>query len=144
MLSSSRFTVALLAGSLAMASTSFTAHAQERPGINYDESKAGGLPNLDPLTASDGTKITTKEQWLEKRKPELMKLFEREVYGKTPDGQGIETKAELVGKDTAVFDGKAIRRQVKLTFTSGKNGYKASADLLIYIPRGSPSQHPPS
>ncbi|RBP39061.1 hypothetical protein DES53_11085 [Roseimicrobium gellanilyticum] len=133
---SSRLSAALLAGSLAMASTSFTAHAQERPGINYDEAKAGGIPNLDPLTASDGTKITTKEQWLEKRKPELMKLFASEVYGKTPEGQGVETKAQLVGQDTAAFGGKAIMRQVKLTFSSSRNGRKAIADLLIYIPKG--------
>lgn len=112
---SSRFTAALLAGSLAMASTSLTAHAQERPGINYDESKAGGLPNLDPLTASDGTKITTKEQWLEKRRPELMKLFESEVYGKTPS-LGLKM-AVVHGKDVKVFDGKATRRLVRISYS---------------------------
>jgi hypothetical protein len=147
---SSRLTAALLAGSLAMASTSITSSAQERPGINYDESKAGGLPNLDPLTASDGTKITTKEQWLEKRKPELMKLFASEVYGKTPGGAPKATKVEVLSEDKNALGGRATMRRVRLSFSNGAVlteggkdhpnlkgvGYTHHADLLLYTPNG--------
>jgi hypothetical protein len=144
-----RFTVPLLAVGLIVSSV----HAQERPGINYDEAKAGGIPNLDPLTASDGTKITTKEQWLEKRKPELMKLFESEVYGKTPS-QGLKM-AVLHGPKVEVFDGKAMRQTIHIRYSdeqfktdltvprslpepSRKNTRKnvLDVDLLIFTPTG--------
>jgi hypothetical protein len=147
---SSRFTAALLAGSLAMASTSLTVYAQNRPGINYDEAKAGGIPNLDPLTAADGTKITTKEQWLEKRKPELMKLFESEVYGKTPGGAPKALRVTVQAEDKNALGGKATMRRIRLSFANGavlteggkdhpdKKGdrYTHHADLLFYVPNG--------
>ena len=62
--------------------------ADERPGINYDEAKVGTLPIPDALTCEDGTKVTTKEQWLQKRRPELLKLFETEVCHDTKQRAG--------------------------------------------------------
>jgi hypothetical protein len=52
---------------------------------NYDESKANPYPNLpDPLVTNHGQKITTAEQWWTKRRPEIVELFDREVYGRVP------------------------------------------------------------
>jgi hypothetical protein len=53
---------------------------------NYDEDVATRLFTLlpDPLTMADGTKVTTRAQWLNRRKPELMALFERDVLGRRP------------------------------------------------------------
>ena len=33
---------------------------------------------------SNGDSVTTPKAWREKRRPELVKLFEREVYGRIP------------------------------------------------------------
>ncbi|MFO7301282.1 MAG: acetylxylan esterase [Acidobacteriota bacterium] len=50
----------------------------------YDESQANPYPNLpDPLRFEDGRRVTTPEQWQERR-AEILELFEREVYGRTP------------------------------------------------------------
>ena len=52
---------------------------------NYDESKANPYPNLpDPLTLKNGEKVTTAEQWWNKRRPEIVEDFDREVYGRVP------------------------------------------------------------
>ncbi len=52
---------------------------------NYDEAKANPFPDLpDPLTLANGEKVTTAEAWITKRRPEIVELFDREVYGRVP------------------------------------------------------------
>lgn len=52
---------------------------------NYDEPKANPYPDLpELLQSSDGQKIASKEQWLQTRRPEIVELLEREVYGRIP------------------------------------------------------------
>jgi lysophospholipase L1-like esterase len=52
---------------------------------NYDEAKAnpyGDLP--DALTLKNGRKVTSAEQWWNRRRPEVVEDFEREVLGRIP------------------------------------------------------------
>lgn len=52
---------------------------------NYDESVANPCPTLpDVLTTKAGKKVTTAEMWWKQRRPELIKDFETEIYGKQP------------------------------------------------------------
>ena len=47
----------------------------------------------DALVMFDGTKVTTREQWEKKRRPELKKLFEHYMYGVMPQAPGkLEVK----------------------------------------------------
>ncbi|MEI9967671.1 MAG: hypothetical protein WDM87_03225 [Terracidiphilus sp.] len=51
---------------------------------NYDESKANPYPNVpDPLTLSDGAKVSTADVWW-KRRPELVEMLSKYVYGFVP------------------------------------------------------------
>jgi hypothetical protein len=53
---------------------------------NYDESKANPFPEIpDPLTMNDGQKVTTPDQWWNKRRPELVEMLSRYVYGRVPE-----------------------------------------------------------
>ena len=53
--------------------------------VNYDEAKANLYPVWpDPLTYADGRKVATAAEWWGKRRPELIELFEREIYGRVP------------------------------------------------------------
>ena len=53
---------------------------------NYDESKANPYPDWpEILQLEDGTPVTTQEMWWTQRRPEIVELFEREVYGRVPD-----------------------------------------------------------
>jgi hypothetical protein len=52
---------------------------------NYDESNANPYPNLpDPLTLNDGQKVTTAKMWWDKRRPEIVEMFDKYVYGRVP------------------------------------------------------------
>jgi lysophospholipase L1-like esterase len=52
---------------------------------NYDQAKANPFPDWpDPLTLKDGTKVTTPEMWWQRRRPEIVEDFEREIIGRVP------------------------------------------------------------
>jgi len=52
---------------------------------NYDEAKANPYPDLpDPLVLKSGAKITTAKEWWDRRRPEIVEDFDREVYGRVP------------------------------------------------------------
>ncbi len=52
---------------------------------NTDESLANPYPDIpDPLTLVNGQKVSTAEQWQSKRRPELLELFSKYVYGRVP------------------------------------------------------------
>lgn len=68
----------------------------------------------DPLTMFDGTKVTTKEQWLAKRRPELKELFQHYMYGYFPPPAKVEAKVER--EDKKALDGKATLKEITLRF----------------------------
>jgi hypothetical protein len=52
---------------------------------NYDESKANPYPTLpDPLVLKSGKKVKTAKDWWNKRRPEILEDFDREIYGRVP------------------------------------------------------------
>lgn len=52
---------------------------------NYDEATANPCPTLpDVLTFKNGKKVSTPEEWWNKRRPELVEDIEREIYGRLP------------------------------------------------------------
>lgn len=54
---------------------------------NYDESQANPFPNIpDPLKMNDGRKVTSPEMWWKERRPELVEMFSKYVYGRVPSG----------------------------------------------------------
>ncbi len=59
---------------------------QQSPNFaNYDEAKVAPYPPLPALMVTKaGTRVTTAKQWWDVRRPELVELFDREVYGRMP------------------------------------------------------------
>ena len=52
---------------------------------NYDESKADIYKAVpDPLVLNNGKPVTSAKVWWTKRRPEIVELFDREVYGRVP------------------------------------------------------------
>jgi len=52
---------------------------------NYDESKANPYPSLpDPLVLNNGKQVTTAKTWWNQRRPQIVELFDREIYGRVP------------------------------------------------------------
>ncbi|UUO06104.1 acetylxylan esterase [Blastopirellula sp. J2-11] len=98
----------------------------------YDEAELPKFTLPDPLVAADGTKITSAEAWRKIRRPELLAMFEAEVYGKAPSPRKISSR---VLNEGAVFGGKATRRQVRIFLTGKEDG--PYVDLLLYLPKSS-------
>jgi hypothetical protein len=52
---------------------------------NYDESKADLYSTVpDPLLLNNGKRVTSASAWWSQRRPEVVELFDREIYGRTP------------------------------------------------------------
>jgi len=52
---------------------------------NYDEAKANPYPDYpEVLTLKSGEKVTTAETWWQRRRPEIVEDFEREIVGRVP------------------------------------------------------------
>ena len=53
---------------------------------NYDELTANPYPFYpDPLVTESGKKVKNAKMWYKQRRPEIVKLFEDNVYGRIPD-----------------------------------------------------------
>lgn len=105
------------------------------PGTNYDESKIPKYTLPDPLVGLDGKPVRDARQWQQTRRLEILRLFQSEVYGKSPARPANMSFHQFDRADDAV-DGAAIRKQVTVEFSG--NDRKLSMDILIYLPKGRP------
>jgi hypothetical protein len=101
--------------------------------FNYDESRVPKYELPEPLTLSDGKKVTKAEIWLRRRRPEILSLFEEEVYGKAP-GKPERMIFQVSSADDSALGGKAMRKEVSVCFDR-KNGDQRM-EILIYRPAG--------
>jgi hypothetical protein len=99
--------------------------------VNYTEAKVGRYRLPDVLTLSDGRPVRDAATWYEKRRPEIVRLFEENQYGRSP-GRPADMSFNVFDKATPAFDGKATRRQVTIYFSKDRAG--PQMDLLIYLP----------
>jgi hypothetical protein len=99
--------------------------------VNYDEARVGSYSLPDPLLLVDGKPVRDAKTWAQKRRPEIVHLFEENQFGRSP-GRPAGMVFDLFDKGTPAFDGKAIRRQVTVHFSPVKSGPKM--DLLVYLP----------
>jgi len=99
--------------------------------VNYDESKVPDYTLPDPLTMQNGKEVTNISTWKNKRRPQILKLFQTQVYGKAP-APPEAMHFEVTSTDANVFGGKATRKQISVYFTAGKQG--PHMDILLYIP----------
>ena len=102
-------------------------------GINYDEAKVPAYNLPDALLCADGTCVTNAVLWQEKRRPELLRVFEQEVYGRAPGrpgGMRFETNSLVPN----ALDGLATRKEIAIWFNAKKLG--PSLNLLLYVPNG--------
>ena len=130
-----RLYLPLLAGWLAAVSVS----AAPAPAIT-DESKVPPYTLPDPLVTTAGLPVRDVAAWRAQRRPELLELFAREVYGRTPSGRPAALRAEVTSVDRHALDGKATRKEVTLWFTGKTDGPRMH--LLIYQPNSLKSPPP--
>ena len=92
----------------------------------------------DPLVMLDGTRITTKEGWLNRRRPELKALFQHYMYGAIPP-RPERFEAKITAHYDDLFGGKATMKIV--TISTGSSG-SPRIDLLVIVPKKRPGPAP--
>lgn len=127
-------------GRLATLATMLAVCAFAQPAdVNYDESKVPKFVLPDPLLFADGRRVTSGKEWTGKRRPEILRLYETWVYGRCPAPR-VRLRAELLESDRSALDGRAVRKQVVIPFSSDPAGPRMH--LLIYLPAGAPRPVP--
>ena len=103
---------------------------------NYNEAKANPYPNLpDPLLLKNGQKVIDAATWWNKRRPEIVEDFDREIYGRLPKNIP-PVKWELI-KDTIEMNGTVQVHTRKLSGRVDNSGYTAisvNIDLSLSTP----------
>ena len=98
--------------------------------IIYEESNVPAYTLPEVLVCADGTIVADQQAWSQRR-AEILELFEREVYGKTPERQ-IALHFEVLSIDESALNGLATRKQVRIHF--GTNDDAPTMDLLLHAP----------
>lgn len=114
---------ASVAGAIAMCVLGFTP--------NYDESQVPEHTLPDPLVTQSGEPVQDAETWREKRRPEILALFEEHVYGArlpAPD----YLRFQIVEQDANALDGLATRKQVVIHLADERD--RPAIELLVYTP----------
>ncbi len=78
----------------------------------------------------NGEIVTTKEEWIEKRRPEILNLFETYVYGKSPE-KPANLHFEVLSEDHYALSNMATRKEIAVYFTESDEHYMT---ILMYIP----------
>jgi hypothetical protein len=107
--------------------------------VNYTESLAGTYTLPNPLVLANGKPVKDAKTWMEKRRPEIVKLFEENQFGRAP-GRPADMSFKVFDKGTPAFDGKATRKQVTIYLSKDKSGPKI--DLLVYVPASASKPSP--
>lgn len=98
---------------------------------NYEESKVPAYTLPEILKAADGTVIDNKTSWEKRRRPEVLQLFEDNVYGQMP--QDFDSIAFAVTNNVAnAMDGKARLKEV--TVTVWRINKPEEIHLVLFVP----------
>ena len=100
-------------------------------GYNYDEAKIPKFTLPDPLIMADGAPVKSIKQWETQRRPEILELFKKEMYGGAP-GKPAKLSYFVLSHHKNVLGGKADRKQVEVRFAGTGKGPRMT--ILIYLP----------
>ena len=95
---------------------------------NYDEDKVPDYTLPDPLIFEDGTEVGDTVSW-QRRRAEILSLFESQVYGKMPGAVGMHFETRFLNGDEL----KGICKEVRVYFV--KDAEEPRMDILIFLPR---------
>lgn len=102
-----------------------------RARVNYEEDNIPDYDLPDPLITGDGRVVENTDDWVSVRRPEIMEMFERYVYGKVPE---FDYEMTFITRsiDREALEGTVTRKQLALLFD--ENRPDLSIEILIYLP----------
>ena len=101
--------------------------------INIPENKRN-VPSL--FTCLDGTEVKTAEDWVQKRRPEILEMLRREEYGRLPDLSDVKLTIQVTAErqGSKIMNGRAVRKTVEVEAVRGDRHFIVSFD--VFIPLG--------
>jgi hypothetical protein len=128
---------------------------------NYDEAKANPYPDIpDSLTLNNGRKVTTAKIWWEERRPEIVEMFDKYVYGRAPanvpkvDWTVTATDHEMIGFTPVIAKDligtvenslyPAITVKLHMTLVMPANAKEPVPVLMMFARAGFPAPNEPS
>lgn len=100
--------------------------------VNTNEFSVPPYTLPDVLMMQDGTPVHTAEQWIGKRRPEILRLYQDNIHGHTPAGLPEGFSFKIVEEDRHALNGLAHRKQVEVRFAKDTNA--PVLHLLLYTP----------
>ncbi len=127
---------------------------------NYDESKANPYANVpDPLAMNDGRKVTTAKQWWDERRPQILAMYSKYVYGQVPNHVPevhwtvTAIDHEFIGFTPVIAKGligevdnssyPAISVKIHATLVTPANAKGPVPTLIMFGPSGFPNPNEP-
>jgi hypothetical protein len=98
---------------------------------NYNEEKVSPYTLPDPLVTSSGERVDSAEAWFQKRRPEILKFYQEEIYGRIP-ANAPRVTWEVTETDTAAREGKATLKRVVGRMGDQPDGPRMN--LTVYLP----------
>ena len=98
---------------------------------NYDEAKVAPYKLPDPLVLANGRRVMDATTWQSQRRPEIVRLYETEIFGRIPSNAPKVAWA-VSETDPAARGGTALMKQVVGTVGSGADAPRIR--VTVYIP----------
>ena len=118
-------------GCLDVTELSVTQELGDHKSYLHDEDKLPSYTLPDALVFDNGKAVKTVKQWEGKRRAELLRHFEKCMYGKAPVGKPDAFHSRVLESGDA-FGGLAIRKQVGIYFDKEETQF---VRLLLYVPK---------
>jgi hypothetical protein len=99
--------------------------------MTTDEAKVRSYTLPDPLRLANGRPVRDSQTWYRQRRPEILRLYETQIYGRAPARQPGQ-RFEITEKGTPALNGKAIRRQVTIHMV--RDPQAPTIKLVEYLP----------
>jgi hypothetical protein len=115
-------------------SSNFVFAAATPPGYPaglYDEGNVPKFTLPDPLVMLNGDKVNDVDTWKQKRRPEILKLFETNVYGRTMIGRPDGMTWKVTAENRSDMNGIAITKTVTIYFTGKDDGPKMDVNIVL-------------
>ena len=95
-----------------------------------DESRVPEYELPDVFKMQDGTPVRTRRDWIEKRRPELLRLFAEEEYGTSPEGPADGMHFKVLRTTDSLYGGRVKAKEVIVYFAADEKNYMKLIEFL--------------
>jgi hypothetical protein len=106
---------------------------------NYDEAKVPPYTLPDPLVMANGSRVTDAQAWRGTRRPEILRLYATEIYGRIP-ANAPKMTWEVAETDPAAKGNTAVMR--KLVGRIGDGADAPRVNMVVYTPTAAKGRVP--